>query len=453
MVLGEYRHQADALTSPDLKKPKAMPSENFPVNRADLLDDRSPEGLEILQITGDAATPACHISMEAQVFTPDSRFFVLHRGVGVQSYDHKAPEHQLLLCEAETGALTPLTDELGVVAPSVSPDGKYLYYFVDETTAGQGRLTLRRRNIDGSAPLTLTILDGAIPGTPFRASRPGQLSTIRSDGGALGLYCFLGDGTHAGGSYGLIIFDLLQGGCHLVFHGRSFYNMHIQYCRSLDEAHKHNILIQENHGHLIAPDGTPTHRGWGRGADIHVIRDDGQHMQNMPWGKIPGERCSGHQCWRGRTPYAIASLVVGDDAALREKRSELHLMESLPVPHSGHDGAKTTHAVRNHLTRDFATRHFNHFATDIEGRRLIADYRASWDTQVAMRDAIYLMDLGEPGHEAARNIRYLLSSGSSWEQSAHVHPFLSPNAEFALFNSDESGQTQAYLIRNLPPIV
>ena len=430
-----------------------MSLRNLPIHRADLLDDRSPEGLEILQITGDAATPACHISMEAQVFTPDSRYFILHRGVGVQSYDHKVPGHQMLLCEAATGALTPLTDETGVMAPSVSPDGKYLYYFVDETTPGRGRLTLRRRNIDGSAPETLTVLDGPLPGTPFRASRPGQLSTIRSDGRALGLYCFLGDGVHAGGSYGLVIFDLVEGGCRLVFHGRAFYNMHIQYCRSLDEAHKHDILIQENHGHLIAPDGTPTHRGWGRGADIHVIRDDGQHLQNMPWGKIPGERCSGHQCWRGQTPYAIASLVVGDDAALREKRSELHLMESLPVPHSGHDGARADGAVRNHLTRDFSPRHFNHFATDIAGCRLIADYRPSWDTGVAMRDSIFLMDLGEPGREPARNIRYLLSSGSSWEQSAHVHPFLSPNAEFALFNSDESGQTQAYLIRNLPPAV
>ncbi|MEI6337005.1 MAG: hypothetical protein WCQ57_00295 [Verrucomicrobiota bacterium] len=421
------------------------------IPRPDLLDERSPVGLEVYQIRSDPGLPACHISMEAQVFTPDSAYFVLHHGVGVQSYDHKAPQHQLLLCEAATGELTTLSDEVGVVAPVVSPDGRHLYYFVDETLPGTGRLTLKRRRIDGSEAETLAVLDSEIPGTKFRASKPGHLSTIRSDGKALALYCFLGDGIHPGGAYGLLIFHLENGGCDLVFHGRSFWNMHIQYCRSSDEVHKHDILIQENHGNFITADGTPRHRGWGRGADIHVIRDDGQHLRNMPWGKVDGERCSGHQCWRGQTNFAIASIVVGDDDALREKRSELHLMESLPVPHYGHDGARASDAVRNRLSREFSPAHFNHFATDLAGRRLIADYRPSWDTDVLMKDTIYLMDLGEPGVDAARNITYLFSSGSSWLQSAHVHPFFSPNGEIALFNSDESGQTQAYLIRSLPP--
>jgi len=420
------------------------------IPRPDLPDEKSPADLEIFQITSDPATPACHISMEAQVFTPDSRYFVLHRGVGVQSYDHKVPGHQLLLCEATTGEISPLTDELGVVAPCVSPDGKYLYYFVDETLPGAGRLTLRRRNLDGSQPETLAVLDGAIPGTRFRFSRPGHLSTIRSDGKTLAVYGFLGDGIHEGGAYGLVVFDLESGGVNLVFHGRSWWNMHIQYCRSLDDVYKHDIMIQENHGNHIAADGRPHHRGWGRGADIHVIRDDGQHLRNLPWGRVDGERCSGHQCWRGRTNYAIASLAVGDDVALREKCSELHLMESLPVPHFGHDGARASDPVRNRLTRDFSPAHFNHFATDLAGQRLISDSRISWDTDVPMRDAIYLMDLGEPGCDPAKNLRYLLSSGSSWLESAHVHPFLSPDGKMALFNSDESGQTQAYLIRNLP---
>lgn len=422
------------------------------IARPDLLDSKSPADLEIYQLTSDPEVPACHISMEAQVFTPDSRFFVLHRGVGVQSYDHKTPGHQLLLCETASGAITPLPSETGVVAPTVSPDGRYLYYFVDETTPGTGRLSLIRRNLDGTGPKTVCVLDSQIPGTHFRASKPGHLSTIRSDGKALALYCFLGDGIHPGGAYGLLIFDLEAGEASLVFHGRSFWNMHIQYCRSTDETHKHDILIQENHGNFIGPDGKPTHRGWGRGADIHVIRDDGQHLRNMPWGKVEGERCSGHQCWRGRTNYAIASLAVGDDTALGEKRSELHLMESLPVAHSGHDGARAENPVRNRLTREFTPPHFNHFATDISGERLVADYRTSWDTGLRMNDSIYLMNLGEPGVDPASGITYLCSSGSSWFEPAHVHPFLSPDGKTVLFNSDESGQTQAYLMRNLPDV-
>ena len=43
----------------------------------------------------------------------------------------------------------------------------------------------------------------------------------------------------------------------------------------------------------------------GEGADIHVIRDDGTNFRNMPWGRDGNEFCQGHQCWRGRTTWAI----------------------------------------------------------------------------------------------------------------------------------------------------
>ena len=34
-------------------------------------------------------------------------------------------------------------------------------------------------------------------------------------------------------------------------------------------------------------------------------------------------------------------------------------------------------------------------------------------------------------------------------RSVHVHPFLSPDGNLAFFNSDESGLSQAYMIRAL----
>ncbi len=59
------------------------------------------------------------------------------------------------------------------------------------------------------------------------------------------------------------------------------------------------------------------------------------------------------------------------------------------------------------------------------------------------------MDLGEPGKDAARNLRYLLNPRSSGKKEAHIHPFLSPDGKLAFFNSDESGILQAYMIRGL----
>src|SRR5512142_2277948 len=100
------------------------------IPRPDLLDSRSPKGIEVFQLTDDPALPSCHVYMEAQVFTPDSRYFVLHHSAHAHGSDKDDPRHAYQLCEAETGELSPLTVETGVTGPSVSPDGKYLYYFV-----------------------------------------------------------------------------------------------------------------------------------------------------------------------------------------------------------------------------------------------------------------------------------------------------------------------------------
>ncbi|MFH1568944.1 MAG: hypothetical protein ABIL09_13180 [Gemmatimonadota bacterium] len=97
--------------------------------RPDLLTAPSPPGLEVYQLTAEAL-PSCHIYMEAQIFTPDSRRFLLHRSAHPHGSDPRDPEHRYLLCDLERGGeLTPLTAEKGATAPSVTPDGEILYYF------------------------------------------------------------------------------------------------------------------------------------------------------------------------------------------------------------------------------------------------------------------------------------------------------------------------------------
>ena len=91
------------------------------------------------------------------------------------------PQHQYLLCDLETTATTAPADRRdGRHGASVSPDGKYLYYFVNETQVGGGRLTLRRVNLDGTDRQTILVVDGPLPGTQFRPSGIYPLSTISS---------------------------------------------------------------------------------------------------------------------------------------------------------------------------------------------------------------------------------------------------------------------------------
>ena len=406
--------------------------------RPDLLDEKSPAGLEVVQLTSDPNVPASHLYMEAQIFTMDSQRFVLHRSATAHGGRRSDPQHQYLRCDLDDNcSLHPLTNELGVTAASVSPDDKYVYYFVDETEPGSGRLTLKRIKLDGTQRETIMVVDSPLPDTNFRPSRPYPLSTISSDGKRLAISAFLGDGQTVGAPYGLMVFDAEQGTVQLVIHGPSWCNMHPQYCRSLDPEASHDILIQENHGNVATATGGVTRLTGGEGADIHVIRDDGSDFRNLPWGRDGNEFCQGHQCWRGRTRWAITSTSCRD-------RREAQLIEGQAAHHTGHVGIKTPDGKRNDHSRDFPNPHFYHFATDIQGRRLVSDAGP-----LGKDASIYLAHLGEPGSAPASDFTYLLKPRSTCDKTAHIHPFLSPDGTLAYFNSDESGILQAYMIRGL----
>jgi len=405
--------------------------------RPDLLDAESPQGMEVLQLTTEEGVRGTHVYMEAQIFTPDSRRFVLHRSAGPHGGDKNDPEHRYLLCDIENGcSLSPITDELGPTAPSLTPDGKTMYYFVDRTEIGGGSLTLKKVELDGTKRETVMVIDGNLPGTPFRPSRIYPLSTISSDGKRLALSCFFGNGRTNYTVWGLLRFDLDEATVEPILYGHSWCNVHPQYSRSPDPEASHDILIQENHGNVCNADGHCTSSVNGLCCDIHVIRDDGTRFREMPWGRDGEEYCQGHQCWRGRTAWGITSTG---------RSGSQELIEGTAAPYAGHRGKVGPEVVRNDLSRGFdRTPRFCHFGTDINGTRLVTDFVP--DPQNGM---VYLAELGEPGKDAVRNWTYLLNTRSSVANDGHLHPFCSPDGRMAFFNSNESGILQAYMIRGL----
>ncbi len=407
--------------------------------RPDLVAKNAPQGIEVVQLTSEPDVPSSHLYMEAQIFTMDSKRFVLHRSASAHGSSQHDEKHQYLLCDIENGCkLTPLTHERGATGASVSPDGKYVYYFVNETVVGGGRLSLKRVQLDGTDRQTILVVDSPLPGTKFRPSRIYPLSTISSDGNRLAISAFLGDGKTEGAPFGLMVFDLQKATVNLVIHGQSWCNMHPQYCRSTDAEASHDILIQENHDNVCTAQGAITKLVGGQGADIHVLRDDGSNFRNMPWGRDGNEACQGHQCWRGRTTWGITSTGT-------RKPPEAQLIEGRAAPHAGHVGSKTPGGKRNDLSRGFPKPHFYHFATDIAGQRLISD-----GGRMGPQASVYLAELGEPGKDPARDFHCLVSPKSTCVKGAHIHPFLSPDGRLGFFNSDESGLLQAYMIRGLP---
>lgn len=428
-------------------------------SRPDLLDARSPGGIDVFQLTTESDVPSSHVYMEAQIFAPDSRHFVLHRSCRPHGSDKNDPQHRYLRCDATTGEITPLTDELGVTCPAVSPDGQWFYYLVDATGVNAGRLTLRRRPFFGGTPETLVVVDTPPAGTSGRPSQIYPLATISSDGTRFVTACYFGDGQRNYGPWGLLKFDLARARADVILEGPSFCNLHPQYSRALDPTAAADILIQENHDNLTAPDGTITKLcgSWNDGspgADIHVVRDDGTDFRNLPWGRDMKEACQGHQCWRGRSQVAITTvgridlpIEVIHPHGEKWTAHEEQIIESDIVPYAGHVGRCSPVARRNELSRQFpgGPSRFFHFATDIAGDRFIVDYYP-----VQPRGCqIYTARLGAPLTDAPRQWTYLLDTRTAFFKGQHPHPFLAPDGRTAFFNSDESGVLQAYMVRGV----
>lgn len=403
--------------------------------RPDLLDKSAPDGLEIIQLTSDPQIPSCHVYMEAQIFTPDSKRFILHRSAHAHGSDRKDPLHQYLLCDIEDGcSLHPLTNEVGGTGPSVSPDGKYLYYFVDETGQGTGPLTLKRVGMDGTDRQTILVIDTFVKGSKFRPSRVYPLSSISSDGKKLAISGNL-DVTTDPAECGLLLFDLEKATVEVLLHGTSWLNMHPQFCRSNDPDLKRDILIQDNRGQSRSARGAAQISSDTAGLCIHVIRDDGTHLRDLSWGRDGVEFCEGHQCWRGTSDWAITSVGFKEEA---------RLIESKPVASCDHAGLKSAGGIRNQLSREFPAPRFHHFAVDRAGKWLITDYEKTTDAA-----RLYLARLGKPGEDPLTKFRCLARPRPSGSKQAHMHPFLSPDGRMAFFNSDESGVLQAFMIRGL----
>ena len=105
------------------------------IERPDMTSERSPEGLRVIQITSDKNYTTSHIYMESHIFTPDSKRFVFQRFRNPEETDPRKMLRDYMLCDIEDGfSIRQITDEDGVIAPSLSPDGRFMYYFIDRTS-------------------------------------------------------------------------------------------------------------------------------------------------------------------------------------------------------------------------------------------------------------------------------------------------------------------------------
>jgi hypothetical protein len=397
--------------------------------RPDLLDERSPRGLRLVQITTNPNLASWNVYTEAPIFTPDSRRFVFVR------------ERNYWLCDiGDNFALRQLTGERGAKGASVSPDGKWMYYLVDDAERTGAALLLKRISLaDYHSKVILTVKD-KLPGTSFRPSRLYSLTSLSSDGRRLATSCFLGDGKTEKAPFGLLVFQLGKPSVRVFPLGADYNNMHAQYCRSRDPERSHDILIQHNHGSVVDASGKTVKLVGGDGADLHVMRDDGTNWRDIPIGRDGHEFVQGHQQWRGRMTSVLSAMSI--------PRGKKRILEGFPIPTNNatsHTGNRIAGGRSWDITHDIDNPDFWHFSADDSGMRVVSDTNTV--DPVAKKKINLVIGTLSAVDRPLLKLRYLLDTRTSGvDQPAHPHPFFSPDARMAFFNSDVDGKPQVWMV-------
>ncbi|HUU28853.1 MAG TPA: hypothetical protein VM123_13665 [archaeon] len=401
--------------------------------RPDLLDQNSPEGLLVVQITTNPAVGSNNVYTEAQIFTPDSKRFVFIR------------QGNLWLCDLEDDfSLRQITDENGAMAPSVSPDGKWMYYFVNNTSTFGGALYLKRVSLENFTRQTLLKQEGPIPGTKYRPNGPFTLSSISSDSKRLCIAAFLGDGKTVNAPFGLLVFDLENSSVKLVFKDQGFHNAHPQYCRSTDPLLSHDIMLQNNHGDSLLVTGRCVRSVSGREGDLHVIRDDGTNWRDIPVGRDSVQFIQGHEQWLGRSGAVLSAMRI----RAGERAGERPIFLAWPIPtdeKTSHLGVNIPGGKYVEITRNIIDSDIWHFSSDLTGMYLVSDtYRIDKETGKPLVRLV-LGTLSD-GDNPELKVEHLLNTGSSGRNPAHPHPFFSPDNRMIFFNSDVDRIVQVFMV-------
>lgn len=398
--------------------------------RPDIPNGKSPEGIKVVQITSHPEHESWHVYTEARIFTPDSRRFIFVR------------EGDYWICDIEDNfGIRQVTDEPGAIGPSIDPEGEWMYYFVDRTLQTEGTLTLKRLSLDDFTRETLLTITGEIPGTQYKPSRIYSLSSISSDGKRLCTSCFLGDGETETAPWGLLVFNLENPSVSLVFKDTHYNNMHPQYCLSKDPEFSHDILLQHNHGSEYDKTGRTTLLVGGKGADLHVIRDDGTHWRDIPIGRDGKEFVQGHQQWRGRSNSVLSAMYIPG--------GKNRILEGYPIAtdeNTTHTGFNIPGGKYYDITRNIENPDFWHFSSDLSGMYVVSDTQTrdpeTGDVSINLViGSLHSIDNPE------LTTRYLLNTGTSGDgQKAHPHPFFSPDTKMAFFNSDREGKAEIWMV-------
>ncbi len=335
-----------------------------------------------------------NIYCEVPYCSSDSRYFVYarrnpHRSSG--SPKERANGTELVAVELGTWKQDRLDVAAGLSGVAVSPKG--IFYYLQRT--GTGELQLMRVDIGRGQPQPVY----------RRKDEPWirSLGTVSYDERYYAGGVVLGEGWK---NFGIQLVDLQKGTEAVIDEDPYILNPHPQF----DPGPRYRLMIQHNRGGRFSPDGKLQRSVGEEGATLYLLSVPDGKRTTLQVGKPYTTPCTGHEAWIGTTGQMLLTVAARGDYG-PDRGNLLTVAPGQPAKVLGVKGFV-----------------FNHVGVSRCGRLFSCD-----DWRPPYRIVIGSTKTGQAAVVCASETK------PTRQQNTHVHPYLTPDLKWVIFNSNRTG--------------
>jgi len=228
--------------------------------------------------------------------------------------------------------------------------------------------------------------------------------------------------------------DLQKKVREVILEHEGIYNPHLQF-NPVDGKH---ILVQNNRGWRLKPDGSIERPNPDPGTTLFVIDSDGKNLTHVPVGPPITAGCTGHECFvadTGKILFSTGWTMKGwEESELDKRFPEGNIFTAMP-------GAAKPDVFPAHDHR------FNHVCASRCGKYFVADSHAKGG--IFHKGQIYCVSLVIGNLQTGR-CRVLVEDSQAsggGNQCTHTHPYLTADNRYVIYNADPGGTPQVYAAR------
>lgn len=408
----------------------------------EMLDHLSPSGLTVYRLTPDEEWSQL-IYPDRHSFLEDGQSLRLHTASG----DRRCRLDQ-------DGTLEPLPGlPKEYLWCDLAADGRHMIYGL--ATDGEEGLEIYRLDLRSGDSEKVFAASGRIQGGHCVWQKLGDVAASW-DGSRIAGLAYMDYGQKPNGEVAIIVIDAATGTSQVIWKAQGNHS-HLRYYPGPEEPYTHDLIVQHSHGGVTSEFGRVVPvigpRIDAGGVDLHVMRDDGSNLRELPFGRDGIEINIGHQVFRWPS-FEVASVILqgNDNSYGWADGTGQHVVTGLPVPadpDAPHSGGRNRQQHRFRLCEPEHSPRLCHLSVDRTGLKFAFDTFPVYNGKRSGM-TIYL-GLTDDLHSPIR-FQYILNSGVNFtgNRTLHSHPILSPDGQRLFFNSDFLGPRQAYMVEGLP---